>query len=148
MQSSITRRLFLAGAFVPGSTAAAQTANWSDQERTNAKVVDDFCAAWSSRNIAKPLTFMSVDCVYRMSETTPPVTGHDGVIQRLKTYVESSDSVQFEVLKTFASGPLVMNHRIDRYISARPLIWEGVGVFFLQNGKIKEWFDYTIQVTR
>ena len=99
--------------------------------------------------MAKPLAFLASDCVYRMSETTPPVTGHEGVIQRLKSYIDASDRVEFEVLETFAAGPLVMNRRIDRYISpARPLIWEGVGVFFVQNGKIKEWFDYTTRVTR
>ena len=52
-------------------------------------------------------------------------------------------------LDTFAKGPLVVNHRIDRFISTtRPLTWEGVGVFFLKDGKIKEWFDYTIRTIR
>jgi limonene-1,2-epoxide hydrolase len=26
--------------------------------------------------------------------------------------------------------------------------WEGVGVFYVENGKIKEWSDYTIRVER
>ena len=44
---------------------------------------------------------------------------------------------------------MVINHRIDRFISTtRPLTWEGVGVFFVKDGKIKEWFDYTIRVER
>jgi len=25
--------------------------------------------------------------------------------------------------------------------------WEGVGVFYVAGGRIKEWFDYTIRVT-
>lgn len=29
-----------------------------------------------------------------------------------------------------------------------PVTWEGVGVFLVQDGKIKEWFDYTISVVR
>jgi limonene-1,2-epoxide hydrolase len=42
-----------------------------------------------------------------------------------------------------------MNHRIDSFVSkTRPVTWEGVGVFFVQNGKIKEWSDYTIRVGR
>jgi limonene-1,2-epoxide hydrolase len=84
-----------------------------------------------------------------MSETTPPANGHDGVIQRLKSYVDATDRLEFEILATFASGPLVMNHRIDRFVSTtRPVTWEGVGIFFVQNGKIKEWSDYNIRVTR
>jgi hypothetical protein len=32
--------------------------------------------------------------------------------------------------------------------ATRPLTWEAVGVFFVQDGEIKEWFDYTIGVRR
>jgi limonene-1,2-epoxide hydrolase len=46
-------------------------------------------------------------------------------------------------------GPIVINHRIDTFASAtRPLTWEGTGVFFVKDGKIKEWFDYTIRTIR
>jgi limonene-1,2-epoxide hydrolase len=42
-----------------------------------------------------------------------------------------------------------MNRRIDRFSSTtRPLTWEGVGVFFVTNGKVKEWSDYTIRTVR
>ena len=42
---------------------------------------------------------------------------------------------------------MVINHRIDRFESkTRPLTWEGVGVFFIKDGKIQEWSDYTIRV--
>ena len=57
-------------------------------------------------------------------------------------------SVEFRVLETFASGPIVINHRIDRFDSPNPLTWEGVGVFFIKDGKIKEWSDYTIRMKR
>jgi limonene-1,2-epoxide hydrolase len=43
----------------------------------------------------------------------------------------------------------VVNHRIDRFLSStRPLTWEGVGVFYVTNGRIQEWSDYTIRVQR
>jgi limonene-1,2-epoxide hydrolase len=42
-----------------------------------------------------------------------------------------------------------LNHRIDSFKSTkRPLTWEGIGVFFVKDGKIKEWSDYTIRVQR
>ena len=57
--------------------------------------------------------------------------------------------ITMTILETFAKGPIVVTHRIDRFASkTRPLTWEGVGVFLVQNGKIKEWFDYTIRVDR
>ena len=41
------------------------------------------------------------------------------------------------MLDTAAFGPIVINHRIDRFVTARPLTWEGVGVFFVKDGKIQ-----------
>jgi limonene-1,2-epoxide hydrolase len=129
----------------PGAVSAAE---WTAAEKANVKIVNDFCAAFATRDLARTLPFLAGDCVYRMSETTAPVNGHDGVVDRLKPTVDRSTLVEFKVLDTFASGPIVINHRIDRFVSDRPLTWEGVGVFFVKDGKIKEWSDYTIRVTR
>jgi limonene-1,2-epoxide hydrolase len=96
----------------------------------------------------KVLPFLSDDCVYRMTETTAPANGHDGVVQRLKTWVDTASLVEFRILDTMAAGPIVITHRIDRFLTAQPLTWEGVGVFFVKDGKIKEWSDYTIRVQR
>ena len=152
------RRTFLSSAGVSGAAAtlaafsglsqSASAADWNDAEKASVKLVTDFCAAWSTRNVNNVLPFLSDDCVYRMTETTPPVSGHDGVVQRLKTWVDTASLVEFRILNTMAAGPVVINHRIDRFLTAQPLTWEGVGVFFVKDGKIKEWSDYTIRVQR
>ena len=153
-KKEMIRREFLGAAAMSAMTIAAfpatlRAAEWTAQERANVQIVTDFCVAWSTRDIAKPLALLADDCVYRMSETTPPANGHDGVIQRLKSYVDATDRLEFKILETQAMGPIVINHRIDSFVSrTRPLTWEGVGVFFVQNGKIKEWSDYTIRVNR
>jgi limonene-1,2-epoxide hydrolase len=131
-----------------GGSKRADAAEWNEVEKANVKTVNDFCAAWATRDVARALPFLAADCVYRMTETTPPVNGHDGVIQRLKATVDNATLVEFKVLDTSAVGPIVINHRIDRFLTARPLTWEGVGVFFVKDGKIKEWSDYTIRVER
>jgi limonene-1,2-epoxide hydrolase len=88
--------------------------------------------------------FFADDIVYRMTETRPPITGVEAV---LSTYQKlEAKRIEFQVLETFASGPIVINHRIDRFVAPRSFTWEGVGVFFVQDGKIKEWFDYTIRM--
>jgi limonene-1,2-epoxide hydrolase len=130
------------------SAAAADAAEWSDAEKANVKLVTEFCAAWATRDLGKTLPFLATDCVYRMTETAAPASGHDGVIDRLKATVDRSETVEFRVLETFAAGSIVINRRIDRFVSSRPLTWEGVGVFFVKDGKIKEWSDYTIRVAR
>ncbi len=131
-----------------GLAGPAAAVDWNVAERANVKVVTDFCAAWSARDMNKVLPFLADDCVYRMSETTPAANGHEGVSQRLKTWVDTASLVEFRILDTMAAGPIVINHRIDRFLTAQPLTWEGVGVFFVKDGKIKEWSDYTIRVQR
>jgi limonene-1,2-epoxide hydrolase len=153
MSNETSRRAFLgaaglgAGALLAVANSAA-AADPGPAEQANVKVVKDFCAAWSTRDMARILPFLADDCVYRMTETTPPANGHDGVIQRLKQWVDDSSLVEFKILDSMAAGPIVMTRRIDRFLTKQPLTWEGVGVFFVKDGKIKEWTDYTIRVQR
>ena len=144
------RTFFAAGLGVLASAGLAQAAEWSDAEKANVQLVADFCASWSTRDLGKILPRLADDCIYRMSETTPAVNGHAGVTERLGSWMPSSDrGIEFKILETFAAGSIVMNRRIDSFRSTtRPLTWEGVGVFFIKDGKIKEWSDYTIRVTR
>ena len=55
---------------------------------------------------------------------------------------------RFEILDTFARGPMEVNERIDHFSSVQLRRWHGVGVFFLRDGKIVEWYDYTIDSDR
>ena len=52
------------------------------------------------------------------------------------------------MLETFASGPIVINQRRDHFMGGPLKMWHGVGVFFLRDGKIVEWYDYTISIDR
>jgi limonene-1,2-epoxide hydrolase len=141
-----TGALAAAGSAIPLAAAAA---DWTAAEKANVSVVNEFCASWSSRDLRQILPRLADDCVYRMTETTAPASGHAGVTERLGTWLQTSERIEFTVLETFAQGPIVMNRRIDRFVSTtRPLTWEGVGVFFVKDGKIKEWSDYTIRVER
>jgi limonene-1,2-epoxide hydrolase len=122
--------------------AAERTAT----ETANFQVVNDFCAAWPSHNIDRIMSYFAQDCAYRMSEAQPPNKGRQAVIDRIKSFL---DSVQnFEVIETFAKGPMVFNERHDHFMGGPLKMWHGVGVFFLKDGKIVEWYDYTISIDR
>jgi limonene-1,2-epoxide hydrolase len=125
----------------------ASAADWSVAEKANVKLINDFCASWSTRDLKQVFPHFADMGIYRMSETTSPVVGPAGITERLGSWMKSSDRVTFKVLETFASGPIVINHRIDTFESkTRPFTWEGVGVFFVKDGKIQEWSDYTIRM--
>ena len=118
-------------------------------ESANLEIVKMFCAAWGTRDLKLITSYLADDSVYRMTETTPPILGHEPFVAQLQPWMVSSDSIEFKILETFARGPIVVTHRIDHFASkTRPLTWEGVGVFFVKNGKIKEWSDFTIRTER
>src|SRR4051794_14193978 len=107
------RRTFLSTGVLAAAGSAmalpAAAADWTEAEKANVAIVNEFCASWSSRDLRQILPRLAEDCVYRMTETTPPAIGHVGVTERLGSWLQTSDRIEFAVLETFAQGPIVMN---------------------------------------
>ena len=131
--------LALAGMMRP--TAAAES---TSQEENNVRLVNEFCAAWSHRDLDRIMTFFAEDSAYRMTETTDLADGFDAVSARIQTIINNVD--RFDVLDTFARGPMVINERIDYFSEFAIKTWHGVGVFFIRERKIVDWYDYTIRM--
>jgi limonene-1,2-epoxide hydrolase len=140
------RRGFLAmgaGAMAfAGLTRQARAAELSAGEQANVQLVNDFCAAWPGHDLETIMAFFADDGAYRMTETTELADGRDAVSARIQTILNNVD--RFEVLETFARGPMVINERIDYFSDFAIKTWHGVGVFFIRDGKIVDWYDYTI----
>ena len=137
----------MAAAFGPVAVAAA--AEPTASEKANMKVVTDFCAAFSVDDVDKIMAFFADTCSYRVTEARDPIKGREAVTTQIKSLAPRVD--RFEVLDTFARGPMVFNERIDYFKPGGqfPLRqWHGVGVFFLKDGKIVEWQDFTISTIR
>ena len=132
-----------ATAGIPGFLEAAE---WSAAEKANVQLVNDFCSAWPNHDLAKIMSFFADTCAYRVNENQEPFKGRQAVTDRIKSFLDRV--VQFEVIETFARGPMVFNERIDRFMGGPLRSWHGVGVFFLRDGKIVEWYDYTILADR
>jgi limonene-1,2-epoxide hydrolase len=149
--SGLTRRSAFAATGLGLATIAcmpgrADAAEWTASEKANVQVVSDFCAAWPSHDIDKIMSFFAENGAYRMVETQEPNKGKQAVMDRIKSFLASVQS--FEVLETFAKGPMVFNERHDHFAGGALKMWHGVGVFFLKDGKIAEWYDYTISMER
>jgi len=146
----LNRRGFLAtGAGLASLAAfarAAGAAEMTADEKANVKIVTDFCAAWPSHDLGKVMAFFADNGAYRMTETMEPAKGRDAVTARVKSIIDRVE--EFKVLDTFARGPMVINERIDRFSGGPLKAWHGVGVFFVKDGKIVEWYDYTISMDR
>jgi len=147
---TIDRRRFLASglgvAAATGLARSADAAEPSAMEKANIQIVKDFCAAWPSHDLEKILAFFPDNGAYRMTETMEPAKGRVALTARIKTIINNVN--QFEILDTWARGPMVVNERIDRFSNFQLKSWHGVGVFFVKDGKIVEWYDYTIASER
>ena len=144
------RRRFLATGIGLAGAASVMTrveaADMTAAERANVQLVNDFCAAWPSHNLEKVMAFFADNGAYRMTETMEAAKGRDAVTARVKSIIDRVE--RFEVLDTFARGPMVINERIDRFSNFTLKSWHGVGVFFIKDAKIVEWYDYTIASDR
>lgn len=147
----VNRRAFLAvgGTGLAALGAAARpvaAAEPSALEQTNMQIVKDFCAAWPSHDLARILAFFADNGAYRMTETMEPAKGREALTARINMII--NNVTEFRILDTWARGPMVINERIDTFTNFQLKSWRGVGVFFLKDGKIVEWYDYTIASER
>jgi limonene-1,2-epoxide hydrolase len=150
MTNEISRRhLLMLGAMATtlgGASSSVATADWMAIEQANTRTVTDFCAGWAARNIETLVPFFAAKAVYRVTETSQPIVGRDAIVDFAKKFFERMTSVEFKVTETFAKGPLVLNERVDTFISPqRTQRYHAVGMFYLVDDKIVEWTDYIMK---
>jgi limonene-1,2-epoxide hydrolase len=121
------------------------TNDFTPEEKTNVKVVDDLFRALQEANLEAHIACFAPDARVRNTAHTPaPPVNPDGLRKMLANFVKPG-AFQFRTLGTVAQGPMVVNTRIDRIKFAdgvKDLHY--IGVFFFQDGKIKEWNDYQV----
>ena len=127
-----------------GLTRPSTAAELTPEDQANVNLVNEFCAAWSEPQLDRIMTFFTDGSAYRMTETTELADGINAVSERIQTLINNVD--RFDVLDTFARGPMVVNERIDYFSDFAIKTWHGVGVFFIEEGKIIDWYDYTIKM--
>jgi limonene-1,2-epoxide hydrolase len=146
--STLTRGRFVfsgLAAGLLGFSGAGPAAGMTDSENANLALVTAFCESFAGRDMTKIASFLAANCVYRVTETSPPLTG-PAALERIKTYVERADKIEFKILESWARGLIVVNERVDTFISpARTNALHLTGVFFVRDGKIAEWADYIIR---
>ncbi len=147
-KQKIDRREFLtvgAGAVaLAGIARNANAAELTSTEQANVKLVNEFCAAFPEHDLDQLMAYFADDGAYRMTETTELADGREAVAARIDSIL--NNVVRFDVLETFARGPMVINERIDYFSDFAIKTWRGVGVFFIRDGKIVDWYDYTIAI--
>jgi limonene-1,2-epoxide hydrolase len=108
----------------------------------NEQTVRDFIAAWSRLDAAELAGYFASDgCYYNIP--TQPVRGRDNVEQMIKGFTATWTSTDWELLNIASKDNVVFTERVDRTKTASGNVdLPCVGVFEMENGKIKEWRDY------
>lgn len=111
----------------------------------NEKTVTDFCNSLLSRDMNKLVSYLSEDVFYH-NMPWQPVNGHGGVREVLTPFVEGKNVslAKMDIKNTSSSGDVVMNERIETWVSGQVKVeLPVVGVFtFNDKGKIFRWCDY------
>ena len=145
----LTRRSFIAvgsAGTIAGLTmpSPAHGAPPTAEEQANITAVNGFCAAFTVPfDWDKVASYLASDCKYRATQTAPVAEGPDAIVGGLRSFADTATAASFEVVDTWARGPVVVNDRIDRFaLPERTFDIPVIGVFYLVDGKIQEWTDF------
>jgi limonene-1,2-epoxide hydrolase len=109
---------------------------------TNERLVQEFCAAWSRRDIEELLAFFTDDAVYH-NMPMAPVTGREAIRQVLRLFVPPAERIDWEVRNIAARGAVVLTERVDRFVmSGKRVELPVAGVFEIRGRRIAAWRDY------
>lgn len=134
----------LAGSAVGGED---ETQDLSPIEKQNEKLVNDFCASWSSIDIEQIVGFFDDKIIYQMFEGMPDIKGKAAFTERIEPFFTSIERVQWDVLRSHVIGNLVINERVDHFYrnDDKPdMHFPVAGLFVVKNGKIVLWRDYSM----
>ena len=134
--------LAMSGSAAMAAEASAET---KAHEEANIKIVNDFCAAWDTMDVDKLAAFWDDKISFRIIEGQPRIEGKAALAEGCKQFLASRKTAHFEVLRSAALGNLVIDDRIDHYTTDKGKeAFHVTGLFFLRDGKIVEWQDYSM----
>ena len=108
----------------------------------NEVVVKNFMRAWSSLDPKILADYFAEDGIY-YNMPTAPVQGRDNIQKFITGFIQPWQKTDWTITNILSQGDLVIVERIDKTtINGKVLDLPCVGVFELENGKIKEWRDY------
>lgn len=106
------------------------------------EIVNNFIAAIGAKDEAAAMAFVSEDCYY---DNVPigDMTGKAKMAEFLAPTFRSKGPVEFEIVRQTASGNVVMNERIDKFMAkGRQIALPVAGVFEVNDGLITFWRDF------
>jgi len=145
------RELAVAGAGIGLLTAwpaaGEEPMDFSEIENANEQLVKDFCHDWSLRDVAALEKYLAPDLVYQITPSQPLITSFEQLRRQMGPFMQRMESIEWEILRSYAVGPLVLNERIDHFNApagskAPSMRFHVAGHFLVEDGRIKVWKDW------
>lgn len=119
------------------------------EEAKSIALVQALCAIWEAPDYTPEsmIPFFSDDCAVRFMHTLPFAYGTAEVVKQARSLMPlGTERMKVRHLSTWFAGPVVMAHRIDTLMipGEADSDWEMMGVFLIEDGKVKEWTDYML----
>jgi limonene-1,2-epoxide hydrolase len=153
----LDRRTFLPAVLIGSFGVAAlpkalQSAQNTDTEKANLKIISDMVAAWDVAAASDPPDFGKLsgyftdDCAFRLRPTDETFTRGLEVIQAaIKRGTANGQKIHHELLDSFAKGPVVAVEKLNHFVTLeKTRTSHVVAVFVIKDGKISEWTEYFI----
>jgi limonene-1,2-epoxide hydrolase len=124
----------------------------SDDEKARIDAVRVFAAGWKENNPEKVVAPFAEDCRVRWTAErleAPPFIGKAEFLQNVQRSL-ANQTIEMKITDIFALGPLVVNchHQLFDSKQNGPREDLYLGIYFFENGKIREWNDYAVFTPR
>jgi len=108
----------------------------------NERIIREFIGAWKRLDAKELASYFAEDGVYH-NMPTEPIVGRAEVEKFIAGFSGSWTETNWEILNILCSGDVVIAERLDRTRAGdKSVDLPCVGVFELEDGKIKVWRDY------
>ena len=106
-------------------------------------VVTRFCASWAEGDLDAILAFFTPDAVYH-NIPMDPVEGVDAIRATISGFFAMVKKIEFRVNNLAANGNVVLNERVDAFVTDdKTMELPVMGSFEVtDDGKIAAWRDY------
>lgn len=108
----------------------------------NAGIVREFIEAWSTLDADRLASYFCADACYH-NMPMEPVSGRDNIRDFIRGFLTTWTATAWEIVHLAATGEIVFAERVDRtQTTAGCVDLPCVGVFVMEQGRIKVWRDY------
>ena len=123
-------------------TIAVQAQSGTSNMTENEVIVREFIAAWANLDPVQLASYFTEDGVYHNMPSNP-IRGRANIQAFIAGFIRPWQATEWEILSLVAEGDTVIAERVDKTVVAnQPVDLPVVGVFIMEDGKIREWRDY------